>query len=286
MSHRESIASRVLSSSELAQVHKELDVYGYATVPGYFDAEVSAQFLALVNSAYEKVNSAGKVAYPGVPSRDDRDKILYNLHNVDNRFIDLLTTDGMRSIAMKRLNDPWYRFLPEDCPNYVLAYYNARSSGSKLDFHIDSHIPFAGSFTNMMQFAVLLEPSTEENGCTIVVPGSHKSGTYTDRDLGKYTALTGRPGDLVCWDSRLWHGTLENRTGASRWALIATMSMWWVKPAMDIVRGVDDSIYQGCSAEQKQLLGFCSIPPTDPLERVNTKCGYDFLKPSVKDYGL
>jgi ectoine hydroxylase-related dioxygenase (phytanoyl-CoA dioxygenase family) len=200
--------------------------------------------------------------------------------------LDILVTPTVRALAIKKLNDVYYRFLPPEMPNYTLLYYNARSSGSKLDLHIDSHIPFTGSRTIMMQFVFLLEDADESNGCTVVVPGSHKSAEYTDRELDKVYPLAGKAGDLICWDSRLWHGTRENTSKRSRWALIATLGMWWIKPSMDIVRSVDDKIYRGCSNEQKQLLGFCSIPPVSPLERVNTKCGYEFLKTSVKEYDL
>ena len=232
------------------------------------------------------MNKEGKIQYNGVPDRNKDDKILYNLQNIDKAYIDILTTQPIIEIASVKLNDPHYGFLPPDTPNYILNYYNARSSGQKLDLHIDSLIPFYGNQTNMMQFVVLLEDSTTENGCTIVVPGSHKSASYTDRDLQKTIPLTAKVGDLVMWDSRLWHGTLANTSGLSRWALAATLSMWWVKPTMDIVRGMNDTIYQKCSDLQKQFLGFCSVPPSNPLERNNTKCGYDFLKPSIKDYNF
>jgi ectoine hydroxylase-related dioxygenase (phytanoyl-CoA dioxygenase family) len=198
----------------------------------------------------------------------------------------LVSSQAITSIAKVKLNDPHYRFLPSDVPNYVLQYYNARSSGQKLDLHIDSHIPFAGEFTNMMQFVILLEDSTVDNGCTVVVPGSHKSARFTDRELENVIPLTAKAGDLVCWDSRVWHGTLANVSKKSRWALIATLGMWWVKPSMDIVRGMNPEIYLQCNNQQKQLLGFCAVPPINPMERNNTKCGYDFLKPTLSEYNF
>ena len=85
-----------------------------------------------------------------------------------------------------------------------------------------------------------------------------------------------KDGDLIFWDSRLWHGTLESISKRSRWALIATLGMWWIKPSMDIVSSMNNSIYQSCTNKQKQLLGFCAIPPKNPLERNNTKCGCDY----------
>jgi len=185
---------------------------------------------------------------------------------------------------MEFLNDPYYRFLPPEVPNYVLSYFNARSSGNKLDLHIDSHIPVPGPRTWSMQMAYVLEDQAEDNGCTTVVPGSHLAGTFTDRDLNKMERVYAKAGDIVFWDSRLWHGTLENVSGRSRWALIATFTSWWVKPSMDATRSLPEEIYQELSNAQKVLLGFCSIPPKDETKRINTKTGYEALLPTVKEY--
>jgi len=278
--------SREVSEEEVQKYITQIDNQGYCKIDEYLTKDALNKFLKLVNTNYEKINLKGKIKYPGTPQRNSNDKIIYNLFNIDKLFIDVLTTSTITSIAKKKLNDPFYRFLPEDKPNYVLKYYNARSSGSKLDLHIDSHIPFIGDLTNMMQFVILLEDSTIDNGCTIVVPGSHKSGKYTNRESKKIINLEGKSGDLICWDSRLWHGTNENISGVSRWALVATLSMWWVKPSMDIIRSMNEAIYSKCSNQQKQLLGFCSIPPKSPYERNNTKTGYESLKKTIKDYNL
>jgi hypothetical protein len=278
------IIVKTVGEKEREQSSIELKTYGYSKICGYIGGAHLEKLRSIVESQYQKNLINGINKYPGAPDRDINDKIIYNICNYDNIFIDILTTDFIRSLAMENLNDAYYRYLPEDVPNYILTYYNARSSGSALDLHIDSHIPFISDKPIMMQFVILLEDSTEQNGCTIVVPGSHQSGNFTNRNLQKITPLTGSAGDLIFWDSRLWHGTLANTSSASRWALIATMGMWWIKQSMDLVRSLPNSIYQNCSLEQKQLLGFCSIPPVDPFERTNTKTGYDFLQESKYDY--
>lgn len=278
--------TRDVSKHEVGQCVKDLDSYGFCSVKDFLTDESLNHFLHLVNHNYNEINKNGIIKYPGTPNRNDKDKIIYNIQNLDISFLDVLTSSSITSIALKKLNDPYYRYLPENKPNFVLQYYNARSSGSKLDLHIDSHIPFQGDYTNMLQFVILLEDSVVSNGCTVVVPGSHQSGKYTDRDSKNIKNLEGKAGDLICWDSRLWHGTNENVSNVSRWALIATFSMWWVKPSMDIVRGMNEDIYNKCSNQQKQLLGFCSIPPLSPFERNNTKTGYSSLKQNLKEYNF
>ena len=277
-----------IDETEVQQHIKEIDYSGYTKVENFLTIKGKDHLLSLINKRYKKINelaSGDKFKYPGVPSRNENDKIIYSLYNIDYCFIDLLTSDPIRKISMHKLNDEYYRFLPQHLPNYILSYYNARSSGDKLDLHIDSYFPFLSSQkTNGIQIAFLLEDSTIENGSTVIVPGSHNSGRYTDREFLDLKPLTGKAGDLLIWDSRLWHGTLPNNSQNSRWALIATFSQWWCKQSIDIVRNLDNDIYQLCSDEQKQLLGFCSIPPKDEFQRNNTKTGYDFLKKNVDDY--
>ena len=63
-----------------------------------------------------------------------------------------------------------------------------------------------------------------------------------------YPKIIGSAGDLIIWDSRLWHGTLENRSKQSRWAIVTTLSSWWVKQAMDMPKSLPKKIYKKCHA--------------------------------------
>lgn len=272
---------RKIDKNELTQHLKNLDVYGYTSVPRFMDANTLEKLKDLVSVNHGKV---AEQQYEGRPNRDANDKIIYNLQNKDKFFIDIISDDFIKTVLMNKLNDEHYRFLPPDNPNYILGYYNARSSGGALDLHIDSSIPARGDYAWVMQVAFILNDQDENNGCTTVVPGSHQSGNFTDRSLENVKPLISKAGDLVMWDSRLWHGTLANTNGMDRWSLIATFNRWWVKPSMDMTRSLPDEMYSQLSNEQKAVLGFCSIPPSDEFTRVNTKCGYDYLKDSVADY--
>jgi Phytanoyl-CoA dioxygenase (PhyH) len=274
---------RILDEGEMNQVIRELEIYGYSQIKGYLSTDEAASLKDLVNHIYSQTQ---QTKYNGVPDRDCNDRIVYNLVNKDVRFLRLLTAPSLKSIFMAKLNDPYYRFLPPHVPNYYLGYYNARSSGAALDLHIDSHVPNLGKHTWSMQAAFMLDPHHIDNGCTTVVPGSHMQGTFTDRGLQKVTSVISEPGDLVLWDSRLWHGTNPNTANTSRWALIATMIMWWVKPAMDLTRSCSEELFQQLTPEEKALLGFCAIPPKDEFSRINTKIGYESLLNSPKSFYL
>lgn len=254
---------------------------GFVKISNFLSKSEINKAITLINYYNNKSKT---LKLKGLPARDKSDKMVYNLQNKDFFFIKILSKETVLNIGKKFLNDPYYRFLPNNKSNFTLLYYNARSSGNKLDLHIDSYIPFKGKRTIMMQFVFLLEESTLLNGCTIAVKGSHKSGKFSDRKSKKKKPITGKAGDLIIWDSRLWHGTLSNVTRQSRWALVATFGMWWIKPKMNFYLTLPNKIYKKCSNLQKQLLGFCSIPPKDETERINTKCGYEFLKKNIYEY--
>lgn len=259
----------------------EIKKKGFIKLKKFLTLKETLKYKELVIKNYKlsKIKS-----YKGVPKRDSEDKILYNLQNKDYEFIKLISNKKILNIAKHFLNDPYYRFIKKTIPNFNLLYFNARSSGKELSLHIDCHLPFKGSKTHMMQFVILLEDSNIKNGCTKVVPKSHLTGKFTDRKTNKVEPLTGNLGDLIIWDSRLWHGTYENTAKKTRWALVATFGSWWLKPSMDITKSLPNSIYKKCNKLQKQILGFCSIPPIDEFERVNTKTGYKDLKKNVSDY--
>ena len=128
----------------------------------------------------------------------------------------------------------------------------------------------------MTQLAIALEDRGIEEGCSIVVPRSHRSGTFTDRESKDTVSVPLKAGDAVLWDSRLWHGAHARTAARPGWALIATFQRWWVKPRFDITGSLPPEIYRQLTDRQKALLGFCSIPPLDEHHGAQKK-GYGDL---------
>ena len=272
---------RSISDKEYNQHVRNMNVYGYTVAKEFIDHDTLKRLTDTTYRCYEAVKD---LLYRGRPARDSRDLRIYNLQNKDFIYLEILCDPFVRRIMMYMLNDPYYKWLPECVPNYILQNFNARSSGNALELHIDSRIPFIRNQPISCQVYYLLEDMDSENGCSVVVPGSHNSGAYTDRELSNTVPLHANAGDLIVWDSRLWHGTLENSSGRSRWALIATFCMWWMKQDVNMIKSLPEEFYERMTDEQKQLIGYCSIPPVSEFERINFKCGYDYLKPTVADY--
>lgn len=264
----------------MTQAVAELAEAGYTHLPGLIDQPQADELRQLLAEQTERLQGR---QYPGYSEARPEDGVAFNLQAKDKRFIDVLGNPVLEGVLVETLNDPNYRRLPEGAPNYILGGYNARSSGKAMGLHIDSWMPTPGPRTFMVQVAFVLDERSEEDGCTIVVPGSHRSGEYSDRKMssdpaaGTVVPLTASPGDVLIWDSRLWHGTGENTSDRQSWVLIATMQMWWVKPRSDIPYTIPSHIFEALTDKQKALMGFCSIPPVDEFVSVDARRGYDII---------
>ena len=207
-------------------------------------------------------------------------QLVYNLQNKDPYFLDILFQDSAVEEILKHfLNDEWYREIPANEPNYILRSYLARSSRGAMPLHVDSFIPYIGNRSIVMQCAIVLQPMSVANGATLVLPRSHISGEYaTQQALQDAVALEARPGDVLIWDSRLWHGAAANSSGIERWLLIATFCRWWIKQGFDLPRALPQYIYARLSPKQKAILGYCSVPFHDETEGIDFRRGYCSLE--------
>jgi len=263
----------------------KIDEEGYCAIPQVYGSEQVEKTLEL--SIYWREKTKESLA-DDLPSLAKNDPFVWNPQNKDVHFLKMMFYSPLVEEILKHfLNDRWFKQIPADQPNYILRNLLVRSSDKVLPMHIDSLVPYAGPYPFVMQVSILLEDQTEANGCTIVVPGSHRSCEYADQtafDIG--VPLEGRAGDVIIWDSRIWHGTRENKTGGTRWAMIATYARWWLKQMFNITGTLPQDIYDQLTDSQKAVLGFCSVPHGNETDGVDMKRGYDSLLPDVSGYGL
>lgn len=97
---------------------------------------------------------------------------------------------------------------------------------------------YTDTFKLMVNMLIMLDDFTAENGATRLLAGSHKVAEKpTDRAFETdATPALGRAGDILLFDSRLWHAAGQNRSGAVRRALTLTFSRPFVKPQLDYPR--------------------------------------------------
>ncbi len=256
---------------------------GYCVIPQAIAQPQVERALELVKGTFDQTRA---LQSDRMPFLNKDQPMLYNLQSKHPFFLELLfhsaTTEG---ILRHFLNDPWFKSIPEDQPNYILRSYLARSSNYRMPMHIDSFVPYEGPFVFIMQCAFILEDQTEDNGCTVVVPGSHLRAKYaTQEAFEEAIPIKTRAGDMVIWDSRIWHGAMANVSGNSRWSIIATFARWWIKQAFNVPSNLPQETYETLTDSQKSVLGFCSVPYEDETHGIDMKRSYDLLPDRVSDY--
>ena len=261
---------------DLKQEIQAIEEKGFTRIPNVFSLDKIQELLALLLE--EKKRAEASLA-KNVPYLNRAQPMVYNLQNKRIEFLaSILRCELLEDILKYFLNDQWFKQIPQEEPNYIMRSFLGRSSAGALPLHIDSFIPYQGDFPLAMQAVIVLEDMSEQNGCTIVVPGSHKSGTYVEQSArDSAMSIQAKAGDLIVWDSRLWHGTTANQTDSSRWALIATFTRWWVKQAFNITENLPQEIYQHLSPKEQAILGFCSIPYNNESEGIDMKSGWENL---------
>jgi len=254
---------------------QEIKEQGYTILPQQLNQEQIDFYLKTIKVLYSTTKD--KICQD-TPYLNKSQPNVYNLQNKGREFINLLLgNQQIEDILKYFLNDKWYKQIPQDQPNYILRAYGARSSNDALPLHIDSFIPYKGDEVIAMQVAIMLEDSTIENGCTKIVPKSHQFGKYADQNCKDAIPIEAKAGDIIIWDSRVWHSTTKNTTEGTRWAIIATFTRWFIKQMFDIPNDLHYNTWEQLSKKERAILGFASRPWKNEYEGIEMKKGYEQL---------
>jgi ectoine hydroxylase-related dioxygenase (phytanoyl-CoA dioxygenase family) len=105
---------------------------------------------------------------------------------------------------------------------------------------------------------IAIDAFTEDNGGTIVVPGSHQR---PDRPSEAYLAAAAvpvvcPPGAAILFDSTLWHAAGINRSGRDRLGVNQQYTRSFFKQQIDYVRALGDDVVLQQPDRVQQLLGW------------------------------
>ena len=107
-----------------------------------------------------------------------------------------------------------------------------------------------------------IDPFTDDNGATVVLPGSHRWDT--DRRPGdddtRVTAVM-PPGSCVFFVGTLWHGGGANRSDRARLAVTAQYCEPWLRPQEAFTLSTDRDTVRAVSEDIRRMLGYSIHPP-------------------------
>jgi ectoine hydroxylase-related dioxygenase (phytanoyl-CoA dioxygenase family) len=99
---------------------------------------------------------------------------------------------------------------------------------------------------------------TEENGATLVVPGTHQQGVTPSPAFLEAAAVpvVCPAGSMLVFDSTLWHAAGANVSGRDRLAINHQFTRSFVKQQVDYVRALGDEQVLAQQPRTQQLLGW------------------------------
>jgi ectoine hydroxylase-related dioxygenase (phytanoyl-CoA dioxygenase family) len=165
-----------------------------------------------------------------------------------------------RQMAQKRKTLEVVRFLLGK--NALLSSCSANIAcrhGVQKNMHTDQF--YVGPMPFVMASAVvwMLDDFTEENGATLVVPGSHRWLSVSDVNQSAVASpvpATGKAGSVLILDGRTLHSTGENDTDQPRHGVITYYAKPFMRQEENFALSLSPEVMQKCSKELLELLGF------------------------------
>ena len=145
---------------------------------------------------------------------------------------------------------------------FVLNSYggvnNARDASSYVGrVHRDLR-SFSGHVPRMLNVLVMVDDFTVANGATWLLSGSHLADARPAEEafFDAAARAIGRAGDILVFDSNLWHAAGRNETDAPRRALTLTLTPPFIKPQMDYVRVLGAERVAALPERLRQIIGY------------------------------
>jgi hypothetical protein len=106
-----------------------------------------------------------------------------------------------------------------------------------------------------------IDAFTEENGATVVLPGSHKWGPKRPTEADPSIKVVMPEGSLLFFIGTLWHGGGANTSDASRLCVSAQYCAPWCRQQENFSLSVSRERARECSEHIQRMLGYSIHPP-------------------------
>jgi len=116
---------------------------------------------------------------------------------------------------------------------------------------------YSKNFKLMANMLIMLDDFTENNGATYLLAGSQNTEARpSDKNFFATAARAfGSAGDILLFDSRIWHAAGRNGSTKPRRALTLTFTRPFIKPQLDYPRYLGEAYIASLSSAARQVLG-------------------------------
>jgi ectoine hydroxylase-related dioxygenase (phytanoyl-CoA dioxygenase family) len=241
-------------TTDLDQARRDLDEYGLALLGHALNPDQLAAARARLIEQAQAEEEVGNAYRDG--ARDPRrpragpNQRVWNLINKGEIFREVAVAPRVLQLARHLLGN--------DILLSSMTANIANQGGARQAVHTDQdYIPLETPYPMVCDVAWMLVDFTEDNGATLVAPGSHRWRRIPTRgEVVPMVPATGPAGTALVFDGRLWHGTGENRTSQSRYAMFSYFCRSFVRQQENFALSLAPEAIAACSPDLLALLGF------------------------------
>ena len=106
-----------------------------------------------------------------------------------------------------------------------------------------------------------LDDFTEDNGATLIVPGSHRTSPADKPDDADAIVATMPAGSVMFYVGTVWHGGGANRTDERRLGVILEYCASWLRAQENHITAIGEDVIRTLDPKLQELLGYNIFPP-------------------------
>ncbi len=266
---------------------RELEDQGYTLVPNTLSRDRVQEATRAMLEVYEQEREVAQ----GVETQTEHALAVHHLFAKHRYFEEFYLNHKVNAVIRGLLGE-----------DMVLTETHARSilpSGGReakhgFQVHVDreafSVLPFQGSshhYPMAVNLAWFLVDFTEDNGATVLWPGTHRlhevpdpEADYSDKPV---TRAIGPAGTCVIWDAALWHATGRNTSDHVRHSVLGFYHRRWIRGTINVEHVIPSRVLARMSPEMHHLIGVYDWPPDYSAVNKMTTEEIAALTPRQKD---
>jgi ectoine hydroxylase-related dioxygenase (phytanoyl-CoA dioxygenase family) len=237
-----------------AEIRADLDEYGVAIVPDILSPEQLAEARQRLLEQCAGERAAGVATSNSGPLQPDGPiQYVWGLIHKGQVFRDLVLHPVALDLVRHVLG-----------PDILLFSYTGNAIGPGAPgggAHTDQiYLPAETPWAVVCNVIYMLDDFTEENGATLVVPGSHRR-SLNDLNAESFAegavSATRRAGSAIVMESRIWHSIGVNKTSSDgRHGILTAYCKPFLRTQSNWVHTTPPDLVASFSPELQQLLGY------------------------------
>jgi ectoine hydroxylase-related dioxygenase (phytanoyl-CoA dioxygenase family) len=236
----------------LIQTQEALQYSGGAIVTDVLSPELCERIRSAMYEVRERtVKELGQERLDRAPELG----VLRIMVDYDPVFLDLLSLPEVLAIVDANVSDTAVLHIQTGL--ILPPWDEARGDASQYGFHRD--FPrYMDGYMASVNAMLTIDAFTEENGGTLVAPGTHQRAGVPGQDYLRNAAFQVEcpAGSMFVFDSTLWHAAGRNKTDRDRLAINHIFTRSFFKQQLDYVRALGDERVLSQSPRTQQLLGW------------------------------